>query len=135
MKWFHSEKKQSISDINKFENNVDFNFLLLTKNQNALEAARKEILRGDHVIRSRAKWAEKPTKYFCPQVSRNFLKIVRKQKCLFQKKKSFNKADKDDFQFSYFYCDEVDTYFISYERIKSRRWTQWCDKLYNKIYK
>lgn len=122
----HWKKLQSISDSNTFENSVDLNFLLLTKNQNALEAARKEILRGDHVIRSRAKRAKKPTEYFCHQVSRNFLNIVMKQKCLFQKKKCFNKADKDDFQFSYFYCDEVDTYdiFISYQRIKSRRWTQ-----------
>lgn len=48
------EQTQSISDINKLGNSNDYNFLLLTENQNGLETPRKEILRGDHVIRSRA---------------------------------------------------------------------------------
>lgn len=56
------EQTQSISDINRLGYSNDYNFLLLTENQNGLETSRKEILRGDHVIRSRAKCAEKPTK-------------------------------------------------------------------------
>lgn len=46
------EQTQSISDINKLGNSNDYNFLRLTENQNVLETSRKEILRGDHVIRS-----------------------------------------------------------------------------------
>lgn len=66
------KKTQSISDINKVEISNDFNFFLLTENQNVLEKLQEKTLRGDHVFRSRAKCAVKPTIYFSNQESRNF---------------------------------------------------------------
>lgn len=66
------KKNQSISDINKVEISNDFNFFLLTENQNVLEKLQEKTLRGDHVFRSRAKCAVKPTIYFSNQESRNF---------------------------------------------------------------
>lgn len=80
------KKNQSIADINKVEISNDFNFLLLTENQNVLEKLQEKTLRGDHVFRN------------------NQIKVF-----VSEKKYYFNKADQDDFQFCFFYVFSIVT--------------------------
>lgn len=67
-----------LKDIENIESQSDIDFELLHEKKSELEKVRKEKLQG-HIIRSRAKWVEKPSKYFCSLESRNFLnKTIKK---------------------------------------------------------